>query len=187
MVCPGRDRLRGTFEVDETYWGSGEKDFVGRLTENKARIVVAAEERENGIGSNRIRHIPDLNQESLHGFITDSIEPGSTVRTDEFKSYLALIDYVHDQQVQSRQRKGECLFPRVPRVVFLLKRWLLGFHQGAIHQQHLDYYFDEFTFSFNCRTSASRDKLLWRLLQKAMQVNLATYKILRVVNMGTIN
>jgi len=176
MVRPGRDRLRGTVEVDETYWGGMEKGFVGRLTDDKAIIVVAAEESGKGMGRIRLRHIPDLTQESLHGFITDSIEPGSTVRTDGFKSYLGLDDYVHDQRLQRRQRKGDHLLPRVHRVVSLLKRWLLGTHQGAIHQQHLDYYLDEFTFRFNRRTSASRGKLFWRLLQQAMQVDPAPYK-----------
>jgi len=176
MVRPGRDRLRGTVEVDETYWGSEEEGFVGRLTDDKAIIVVAVEESGEGIGRIRLRHIPDLTKESLHGFITDSIEPGSTVRTDGFKSYLGLRDYVHDQRLQRRQRKGEHLLPRVHRVVSLLKRWLLGTHQGAIRQEHLDYYLDEFTFRFNRRTSASRGKLFWRLLQQAMQVEPAPYK-----------
>jgi transposase-like protein len=176
MVRPGRDRLRGTVEVDETYWGSEEEGFVGRLTDDKAIIVVAVEESGESIGRIRLRHIPDLTKESLHGFITDSIEPGSTVRTDGFKSYLGLRDYVHDQRLQRRQRKGEHLLPRVHRVVSLLKRWLLGTHQGAIRQEHLDYYLDEFTFRFNRRTSASRGKLFWRLLQQAMQVDPAPYK-----------
>jgi hypothetical protein len=58
----------------------------------------------------------------------------------------------------------------------LLKRWLLGTHQGAIHQKHLDYYLDEFTFRFNRRTSGSRGKLFYRLLQQAMQLQPAPYK-----------
>ena len=94
----------------------------------------------------------------------------------EQTDYLGLTEYVHDQRLQRRQRKGEHLLPRVHRVVSLLKRWLLGTHQGAIHQQHLDYYLDEFTFRFNRRTSASRGKLFWRLLQQAMQVEPAPYK-----------
>ena len=52
----------------------------------------------------------------------------------------------------------------------LLKRWLLGTHQGAIQPSHLDYYLDEFTFRFNRRTSRSRGKLFYRLVQQSVSV-----------------
>jgi hypothetical protein len=77
---------------------------------------------------------------------------------------------VHDRQIQSHQEEGEHLLPRVHRVIALLKRWLLGTHQGAIGQQHLDTYLDEFTFRFNRRKSKSRGKLFYRLAQQAVQV-----------------
>lgn len=170
MVRPGRERLRGTIEVDETYWGSEEKGVVGRETEDKALIIVAAEEDGNGIGRIRLRHIPDLKKSSLHGFITDAIEPGSRVRTDGLNAYAGLKSYIHEPEVQKRQPKGEHLLPRVHRVVSLLKRWLLGTHQGAIGHKHLDYYLDEFTFRFNRRKSASRGKLFYRLAQQGVQV-----------------
>ena len=37
--------------------------------------------------------------------------------------------------------------------------------------QHLDYYLDEYTFRFNRRTSASRGKLFYRLVQQAVSIN----------------
>jgi transposase-like protein len=175
MVRPGRDRLHGTVEVDETYWGSEEQGVIGRLTHEKALIVVAAEEDGRGIGRIRLRRIPDLTQTSLHGFIAQAIEPGSTVRTDGLRAYLGLEGYTHDRRVQRRQPEGEHLLPRVHRVVSLLKRWLLGTHQGAIGQEHLDYYLDEFTFRFNRRKSASRGKLFYRLVQQAVQVDPVTF------------
>ena len=70
------------------------------------------------------------------------------------------------------------LLPRVPRVAALLKRWLLGTHQGAIVPTHLDYYWDEFTFRFNRRNSQSRGKWFFRLAQQAMQVPAVPYKLL---------
>jgi transposase-like protein len=178
MVRPGRDRLHGAVEVDETYWGSEEEGVVGRLTEDKALIAVAAEEDGKGIGRIRLRRIADTSKVSLHGFIAESIEPGSTVRTDGLNSYLGLTGYVHDRQVQRRQPEGEHLLPRVHRVVSLLKRWLLGTHQGAIGHEYLDYYLDEFTFRFNRRTSASRGKLFYRLAQQAVQVSPVPFNIL---------
>jgi hypothetical protein len=175
MVRPGRDRLHGSVEVDETYWGSEEEGVVGRLTEDKALIAVAAEEDGKGIGRIRLRRIADTSRISLHGFIAESIEPGSTVRTDGLNAYLGMTGYVHDRQVQRRQPEGEHLLPRVHRVVSLLKRWLLGTHQGAIGHEYLDYYLDEFTFRFNRRTSASRGKLFYRLAQQAVQVSPVTF------------
>lgn len=176
MVRPGRDRLNGRVEVDETYWGGEEEGMVGRLTEAKALIVVAAEEDGAGIGRIRLRRVPELTKESLHGFIGESIEPGSTVRTDGLNAYLGMQGYRHDRQIQRRQPQSEHLLPRVHRVVSLLKRWMMGTHQGAIGQTQLDYYLDEFTFRFNRRTSRSRGKLFYRLVQQAAQVGPVRYK-----------
>jgi len=177
MVRPGRERLRGTVEVDETYWGAEEPGLIGRLTHDKALILVAAEEDGRGIGRIRLRRVPDASKASLHGFIVEAVEPGSVVRTDGLPSYLGLEGYRHDRQVQRRQPAGaEPLLPRVHRVVSLLKRWLLGTHQGAVRVEHLDDYLDEFTFRFNRRTSASRGKLFYRLAQQAVQVGPAPYE-----------
>ena len=175
MVRPGRDRLRGTVEVDETYWGGDEEGVVGRLTEEKDMIIVAAEEDGKRIGRIRLRRIPDMTRMSLHGFIEQAIEPGSTVRTDGLNAYRGLKGYFHDRRVQRRQPKGEHLLPLVHLVVSLLKRWLLDTHQGAIGHDYLDYYLDEFTFRFNRRKSASRGKLFYRLIQYAVQISPAPF------------
>jgi transposase-like protein len=178
MVRPGRDRLDGVVEVDEAYWGGEETGVIGRGAEEKALIIVAAEEDGNGIGRIRLRVIPDASSLSLHGFIQEAIAPGSTVRTDGWRGYFGLDGYVHDRQVQSRQEEGEHLLPRVHRVIALLKRWLLGTHPGAIGQEHLDAYLDEFTFRFNRRKSKSRGKLFYRLAQQAVLVGPAPYATL---------
>ena len=68
--------------------------------------------------------------------------------------------------------------PRFHRVASLLKRWLLGTHQGAVSHKHLDYYLDEFSFRFNRRKSRSRGKLFYRLAQQAVAVEPAPYKII---------
>ena len=178
MVRPGRGRLRGVVEVDETYWGGEEEGVHGRLTQDKALIIVAAQVDGRGIGRIRLRRIANLTRVTLHGFIRDAVEPGSTVRTDGLPAYRGLTDHAHERQVQRRQPQGEHLMPRVHRVVALLKRWLLGTHQGAIGHEHLDYYLDEFTFRFNRRKSASRGKLLYRLVQQAVQIEPAPFESL---------
>jgi transposase-like protein len=178
MVRPGRERLDGVVEVDETYWGGEETGAIGRRTEIKAMIIVAAQEDGKGIGRIRLRSIPNLTKATLHGFIAQAITPGSTVRTDGLPAYMGLDGYAHDRQTQRHQAEGEHVLPRVHRVISLLKRWLLGTHQGAIGQDHLNDYLDEFTFRFNRRTSTSRGKLFYRLAQQVVQVGPAPFATL---------
>jgi transposase-like protein/ribosomal protein L37AE/L43A len=176
MVRPGRERLQGIVEVDETYWGGQEKGVVGRLTYQKALVMVAAEENGRGIGRIRLGRVADTTQRRVYGFIRRAVEPGSLIRTDGLPSYTGLDGYRHEPQVLRRQPTGaEPLLPRVHRVVSLLKRWLMGTHQGAVSVAHLDYYLDEFAFRFNRRTSASRGKLFYRLAQQAVQVEPVPY------------
>ena len=172
MVRPGRDRLRGVVEVDEAYWGAEESGVRGRQSVSKALIIVAAQADGKGIGRIRLRRIPDVNRATLHGFIVASIEPGSTVVSDGLQAYRELEGYVHDRQIQKHQpADAKHLLPRVHRVISLLKRWLLGTHQGAIAHEYLQDYLDEFTFRFNRRKSASRGKLFYRMAQQAVQVS----------------
>jgi hypothetical protein len=58
----------------------------------------------------------------------------------------------------------------VNRVAALVKRWLLGTHQGAVAFSHLEYYLDEYVFRFNRRTSKSRGLLFMRLMEQAVQI-----------------
>ena len=161
MVRPGRDRLSGRVEVDETYLGGVEEGVRGLQTETKALIAVAAE--EDGVGSGRIRMatIPDASAESLMAFVGEAIERGSVVHTDGWLGYepLPKRGYQHQVTFLEGPESASRLLPRVHRVVSLLKRWLVGTHQGAVSHEHLDYYLDEFTFRFNRRKSRSRGKL----------------------------
>lgn len=179
MVRPGRDRLAGRVEVDETYLGGpGEGAHGRKRTPKKALIVVAAQEDGAGIGRIRMRRVRDASAASLQPFVREAIAPGSVVRTDGWESYTGLQAHGYTHEVKLlRRRPGAAvaLLPRVHRVVALLKRWLLGTHQGAVSVAHLDYYLDEFTFRFNRRTSRSRGKLFYRLLQQAVAVDPVPY------------
>ena len=171
MVRPGRDRLWGHVELDETYVGGHESGVTGRKTETKSLVLIAVEREGRRLGRTRMRVIADFCAETILAFADDSIEPGSTVRTDGLNSYLALQQhgYVHDRVVQRKSKETASeLLPGVHRIASLLKRWLLGTHQGAVGHQHLDYYLDEFTFRFNRRASRHRGKLFYRLMQQAV-------------------
>ena len=179
MVRPGRDQLKGTVEVDEAFIG-GVSPEPGRDGAGKAMVAIAAEEDGAGIGRIRLARVADGSTPSLHGFIQQAIAPGSTVHTDGWAPYQGLekLGYCHRITRLKGQGKEAAveLLPRVHRVASLLKRWLLGTHQGAVGPMHLDYYLDEFTFRFNRRRSASRGKLFFRLLEQAVQVGPVTYE-----------
>ncbi len=188
MVRPGRDRLTGRVEVDEAFIGGLEEGVRGRQTEKKALIAVAAEEVGEGIGRIRMRRIPDASADSLQAFIEDAVEPGSLLHTDGFLSYDRLEKHGYRHRITfltGRKESASELLPRVHRVVSLLKRWLLGTHQGAVSREHLDYYLDEFTFRFNRRASHHRGKLFYRLVQQAVAVAPAPYtSLVRHVRSG---
>lgn len=179
MVRPGRERLLGTVEVDEAFIGGPTPGAAGRTLGRKALVGIAAEEDGKAIGRIRLGRIADASTPSLLGFIRQAITPGSTVHTDGWPHYQGLeqLGYVHvaTPLVGKGKLAAVELLPRVHRVTALLKRWLLGTHQGAVSPAHLDYYLDEFTFRFNRRHSASRGKLFFRLMEQAVQISPVTY------------
>jgi len=174
MVRPGRDKLTGLIEVDETYFGGLDEGHRGRPragATKKAVIVIAAEEDGPGIGRVRMKCISRASAEELLGFIKEVGEQSAVIRTDGWECYRGLrhLGYAHDVDLR---KDG---LPRVHRVISLLKRWLLGTHQGAVSHEQLGYYLDEFTFRFNRRKSRFRGKLFYRLAQQAVAIEPVPY------------
>jgi transposase-like protein len=180
MVRPGRERLGGEVVVDETYVGGEEPGVAGRQTQKKAIVAVAVEVREpRGFGRVRLRCVPDVSAAALVPFVCDVVEPGATVQTDGWRAYSAIADhgYAHEKTVISAgEDPAHVAMPAVHRVASLLKRWLLGTHQGAVGAEHLDAYLNEFTFRFNRRASRRRGLLFYRLLEQAVATGPLYYR-----------
>ena len=175
MVRVGRERLSGVVEVDETYVGGRKSGKRGRGAAGKSLVVIAAEDKETRMGRIRLQRVADASADSLTPTVQAHVEPGSIVRTDDWSGYahVASKGYRH-KIVRATGEPGENLLPLAHRVAALLKRWLSGTHQGAVRPSHLDYYLDEFTFRFNRRTSRSRGKLFYRLLEQAVRLEPTT-------------
>jgi len=171
MIRPGRDRLKGTVEVDETFIGGTEEDVKGRKTATKSLVVIAVEVENKKLGRIRFRIIPDASADSLIPFIRENVTPGSVVITDGWLGYAPLkkenYEHVVENISQSEKKAAEML-PNIHLVVSLIKRWLLGTHQGAVSPKHLTGYLDEYAFRFNRRLSTHRGKLFYRLMQQAV-------------------
>jgi hypothetical protein len=92
LVRPGRDRLSGTVEVDETFIGGPEPGLSGGRAKGKKVLTGIAVEvgGPRGIGRCRMAVLADASAESLNPFITGAVEPGSTVITDAWQGYSGL-------------------------------------------------------------------------------------------------
>lgn len=132
----------------EARWYGGERPGKrGRGAAGKTPVVVAVQEAEKGIGRIRMRRVADASGESLEPAVWEMVEPGSLVRTDGWRGYNGLIELGYQRDlVRKDPDLGDNLLPLANRGASLLKRWLLGTHQGAVQHSHLDYYLGEYTF-----------------------------------------
>ena len=156
MVKEGRDRLRGTVEVDETYIG-GERLGLGRIGRStrfgSALVIGAVEARGKACGRIRLKVIPAATASQLIPFVAGAVEPASEVMTDGWIGYARLggEGYRHRPEVASTSDHPEEILPRIHLVFSNLKTWLQGTHHGSVKKQHLQAYLNEFTFRFNRR------------------------------------
>ncbi len=187
MVTPGRNKLSGEVEVDETFVGGKNKpDKRGRGAAGKVIVAVAVERNTGGRGFGRARLevIPDASGATPRDFISRNIAPGSSVITDALQSYNIIAEdgFVHEPiNVKRSGLKAHEVLPGVHRVASLLKSWLKGTLQGGVSPEHLQAYLEEFTFRFNRRNSRQRGLLFFRLLEQAMETDPVTYKNLVAV------
>jgi transposase-like protein len=182
MVRPERELLGGVVEVDETHVGGVKHGYAGRGTEGKTLVAIAVECRERGPGRTRMRRIPAASKAVLTDFVLDHVERHSEVHTDGWFGYNAIGRHTFRHVITNISASGDrahVAMPEVHRVSSLLKRWLIGTHQGAVSHGQLDYYLDEFTFRFNRRRSRHRGLLFYRLLEQAVVTDPHPYKALR--------
>lgn len=179
LVRPGWELLSGTVEVDETLiGGTVPSDQGGRTPDEKALIAIAVERLDpKGFGRCRMAVIENATTVSLRTFLKANVEPGSTVITDGWQPYRGATEdiYTHQRHVAPGALAHQ-LLPGVHRVSALVKRWILGTHQGSVGDAHLPRYLDEFVFRWNRRTSRNLELRFWRLLELAAHHDPVRYR-----------
>jgi len=172
MVRSEREQLSGDVELDETLVGGVEHGGKPGRGARKCIVVIAVEVRQpKGFGRVRMRYVPDASGASLLPFVCDAVAQGATVLTDGWGGYNDLPKHGYTRQKTVLSSSGDpahVVMPGVHRVASLLKRWLLGTHQGSVAPGHLQSYLEEFTFRFNRRTARSRGLVFRRLLEQAI-------------------
>lgn len=172
MVDAERKPLSENVEVDETFIGGVKQGGKRGRGSAKSIVVIAMEIMDpKGFGRVRMRHIPDASGESLMPFICDAVVPSSVVHTDGWSGYNGLSKHGFSRKITVQSSSGDpahVSMPGVHRIASLLKRWILGTHQGSVVPEHLQAYLEEFTFRFNRRNSRSRGLVFRRLLERAV-------------------
>ena len=176
LVRPGRERLSGVVEVDETFIGGYEPGLSGgRARGKKVLVGVAVEDTDQAdFGRARMEVPSDATAPSLQHFVTENVQPGTLVITDGWAGCQGIntFGYAHEPRSQrAAHARGEdpgALLPAVHRVISLAKRWLLGTHQCSVGEAHLRAYLNEFVFRFNRRKASRPGLIFFRVLQLAV-------------------
>ena len=103
------------------------------------------------MGRIRLARLPDVSALAIADFFEHNVEPGSVLVSDDWASYGPALDELetrgitYEHRPTSLRASGESahhVHPHVHRVAALLKRWMLGTHQGSITDEYLDAYLD---------------------------------------------
>lgn len=172
MVRPGRARLSGTVEVDETTLGGPAEGHIGRsLGPNQALVLVLVEEDTPGVcGRVRLEVVESGASEHLKPAVQDNVCPGSTVRTDGWLGYSGIEadGFIRDIRKLKGGPSATEELPLVHRIASLLKSFVGGVLHGRWTKPWLQQTLDEFTFRFNRRHSHRRPLLFNRVLESGL-------------------
>ena len=183
LVRPGRDRLSGTVQVDETYFGGQERGLRGgRQKAKKVLVGVAFELREpHGLGRRRMGVLHEGSADSIVPLVTENVEEKATVITNGWPSTNGVggLGYLHEPRSQpTAKARGEdvgTLLPGVHRVASLSKPWHASTHQGRFDPGHLPGYLTSSCSASIASASRAGGILFFRLVELAVDHNLVRY------------
>ena len=135
--------LEGEIEIDETYVGGHAPDAQGRCTDFKSVVTCAVEKRGRGCGRAWLGLVENASGKELSSFVKQSAADGATIHTDAWRGNSALhrSGYRHIATcVNASGNEAHESLPRVHRIFSLVKRWLMGTHQGSVSKKHLQAY-----------------------------------------------
>ena len=150
----GDEGLSGHIEADEAYIGGkrggGKQGFTGRAAKGKT-IVFGMVERGGDVIT---RVVPNASVKALFPHITEFVEPGSTISTDEWPTYKRLRKYPYRHLAVNHAAKqwvsGDAHTNTIENFWGQLKRGIRGTHVW-VSGKHLPKYLGEFEFRFNLR------------------------------------
>lgn len=166
-------KLKGIVEFDDAYFGGkdgGEKRGRG-TSKSKVLVAISTDEEKKYAGFVKMQVVKNLDADTVNKFVTENIEPGSKVQTDDLNIYDSLSDHgiVHEQYPIV---SGEKPLPWAHTIIANAKRFILGTYHG-LDSKHLQAYLDEFCYRFNRRFW--EDQLFDRLLAACINSESISY------------
>jgi len=125
----------------------------GRSTESKTPVVGLRED-----GKVIAKVVPDTTSKSLQAFVRANVKPGSTIVTDEYKSYVTLRkDYNHESVRHALGEYARDGFHTngIENFWSQLKRGVYGIYHH-VSPEHLQAYVDEFALRYNTRDNKTQ-------------------------------
>ena len=158
------EHFSGPVEVDETYVGGRFKNMHGderraaRLEPNQKKTIVAGV-KDRGTNKVAAEVVSQADKKTLHKFVADHADKGTTVYHDDAKAYYSL-PFPHAGVTHSigEYVNGECHTNGIESFWSMLKRA----HKGTFHKispKHLQRYVNEFTGRFNIRDANTIDQM----------------------------
>jgi transposase-like protein len=159
----GDDGLSGHVEADETFVGGRHRGIRGRGAKGKA-VVFGMVERDGDVMTKVVKK---TTKTILQGLIKSNVKIGSTISTDEFRSYNRLSEqgYIHGcvQHELKKYVNGIHHTNTLEGFWSQIKRSIKGTHVH-VSRKHLPKYLGEFEFRYNMRATPS---LMFSRLLKA--------------------
>ena len=147
----GETPLGGTVEADETYVGG--KKSGGKRGRGAPGKTVVFGMLERG-GDVMMKVVPNVRKKTLQPIIKENVESGSTVHTDELKSYsgLSKAGYEHEtvNHGSGEYVDGDCHVNGMEGFWSRLKLSIRGTHVH-VSGKHLSKYVKEFEYRYNRR------------------------------------
>ena len=146
----GENPLDGIVEADETYIGGKRPGTRGRGAAGKT-VVFGMLERGGDVMT---KVVPDVKKRTLKPIVSENVETGSTVHTDELRSYKGLnrIGY-HHETVNHGAGQYVNYNSHVNGIEGFWSRLKLSIKGTHVHVsgKHLNKYLKEFEFRYNYR------------------------------------
>jgi len=147
-----KDLLSDIIEIDETYIGGKHKGKRGRGSENKTPVVGLAQRK----GNLKAKVVSNTNSYTVQNIMRDSVQLGSNIMTDEYRSYNVVRKLGFNHQTVSHFKEqwanGIAHTNTIEGFWSQLKRSINGTYH-CVSPKYLQSYVDEFVYRYNNRLS----------------------------------